>query len=246
MPHTHGGISDKKTEPEVPPDYAIYQHPQTDEVFLHSPSLVDDVLQFMETIGDASKNEASAATKEKKNYSEKLTDDNFMVTSRLIFGASYKRSRSKTKVTANTNTFTFMRQVDQDLKSRQQARIERERVAENFRRLGNHEYRKENYELAAQHYTRGLATINDTPVLYVNRALCYLKRREFKRAIMDCDYILTYLDEKYLRAWLYKAAGHKRLNDEEQYQRSVYMAKRSNHTEYEAIDNFLDKMRSYL
>ncbi|XP_022209514.1 stress-induced-phosphoprotein 1 [Drosophila obscura] len=245
MTHTKRS-SDKKPDPENKTVYIIYQQPQTDEEFIHGQSTVDDVLQFMEAIGDANKADAGAASKEKKNYSEKLTEDNYMVTSRSVYGSSYKRSRSKTKVTANTNQFTFMRQIDQDLKSRQLVRIERERVAENFRRLGNHEYRKENYEVAAQQYTKGLATINDTPVLYVNRALCYLKRREFKRAIMDCDYILTYLDPKYLRAWLYKAAAHKRLNDETHYQLSVYMARRSNHTEDEFIDNFLDKMRSHL
>ncbi|SPP83367.1 tetratricopeptide repeat protein 12 [Drosophila guanche] len=244
MAHTKRA-SEKKPNPEDIPEYIIYQHPHTDEEFIHGQSTVDDVLQLMEAIGDANKADA-ATSKEKKNYSEKLTDQNYVVTSRSIYGSNYKRSRSKTKVTANTNQFTFMRQVDLDLRSRQLVRIERERVADNFRRLGNHEYRKENYQLAIQQYTRGLATINDTPVLYVNRALCYIKRREFKRAIMDCDHILTYLDPKYLRAWLYKAAANKRLNDESHYQLSVYMARRSNHNEDEFIDNFLDKMRSHL
>lgn len=63
---------------------------------------------------------------------------------------------------------------------------------------------------------------------------------------MDTDFVLTKLDEKYLRAWLYRAAAYKRLNDEANYEYSVYQARRLNYTETEFIDDFLDKMRSLL
>jgi len=42
-------------------------------------------------------------------------------------------------------------------------------------RLGNAEYRRANFDKAIEYYTKGLNYINDSPVLYVNRSLCYIK-----------------------------------------------------------------------
>jgi len=73
------------------------------------------------------------------DISAKVTDNNFLIQSRgHSQGAgrrSTRRARStKGKAVANVNQFTFMRQIDQTLEERTQTRIERERVANNFRR----------------------------------------------------------------------------------------------------------------
>lgn len=70
--------------------------------------------------------------------------------------------------------------------------------------------------------------------------------REFRRGIMDCDYVINHVDGQYLRAWLYRAAGYKRLNDEPNFENSIYQAKRENYTQHAYIDDFVDKMRSLL
>jgi len=70
--------------------------------------------------------------------------------------------------------------------------------------------------------------------------------REYKLSIMDCDYVIAKLDGNYLRAWLYRAAAYKRLNDEANYEDSVSQARRLNRSQREFIDDFLDKMRSLL
>lgn len=79
------------------------------------------------------------------------------------------------RIALNTNQFTFMRQIDPEPEDRILARQEREFVAETFRRLGNFEYRKLRFDVAIENYTKGLKYVKDTPVLYVNRAMCYIK-----------------------------------------------------------------------
>jgi len=55
--------------------------------------------------------------------------------------------------------------------------------------------------------------------------------REFKLGIMDCDYVIAKLDGNYVRAWLYRAAAYKRLNDEANYEDSVSQARRLNRSQ---------------
>ncbi|XP_032593227.1 tetratricopeptide repeat protein 12 isoform X2 [Drosophila grimshawi] len=178
------------------------------------------------------------------DISADVTDDNYFITTRSLSVGSTSFRKSKIKVKSNTNQFTFMRQLDQSDEERVKTRIERERVANNFRRLGNAAYRRNQFKNAIEMYTKGLEYINNTPVLYINRACCNIKLRNFKIAIIDCDYILRVLDPKYVRAWLYRAGAYKRLNDEKNFEDCVYQAKRLNCKDIEFIDNFLEKMRT--
>ncbi|XP_023178826.1 tetratricopeptide repeat protein 12 isoform X3 [Drosophila hydei] len=142
------------------------------------------------------------------------------------------------------NQFTFMRQIDKSVQERMQARIERERVANNFRRLGNSAYRKAQFSTAIELYNHGLDYVNDTPVLYLNRACCYIRLRDFKRAIIDCDYILHKFDPKHIRAWLYRALSFKRLHVENSFNECISEVKRLNSRDIAFIDGFLERMRS--
>jgi len=65
--------------------------------------------------------EESDAERKREETADNVTDDNFMVTA---------RENRKT----NGDRFTFMRQVEVDLDERSKARLERERVAQNFRK----------------------------------------------------------------------------------------------------------------
>ncbi|XP_064548330.1 tetratricopeptide repeat protein 12 [Drosophila montana] len=225
-------------------------HPQYDEKFLKEPSKVVDAIQFLDIMADANKMEDTRDGKKKQakpvvDHSAEVTDNNFFISQRSLSGRmSVKRSKARIKFTTNTNQFTFMRQFDQSTEERVQSRLERERIANSFRRQGNWAYRREQFNTAIDFYNKGLENICDTPVLYINRACCYLKLRSFKRAIMDCDYILNKLDPKYMRAWLYRAAAFKRLNDEKNYEECVHQVKRLNTKEMQFIDSFLEKMRT--
>ncbi|XP_016952283.1 tetratricopeptide repeat protein 12 [Drosophila biarmipes] len=234
------GVSSKVSKP----DLFIYQHPESDESFLDErPSKVQEVIECLEAIENANKTDSSK-TREKSTLN--ISDLQFLVTHQKARKSSVFRRPKTKKVPINTNQFTFMRQIDSEPEDRILARKQREDVAETFRRMGNHEYRKLNFSLAKNYYTKGLEYIKDTPVLYVNRAMCFIKMREFKLGIMDCDYVIAKLDGNYLRAWLYRAAAYKRLNDEANFEDSVSLARRLNRTQNAFIDDFLDKMRSLL
>ncbi|XP_030374664.1 tetratricopeptide repeat protein 12 [Scaptodrosophila lebanonensis] len=221
-------------------------HPQFEEAFLRQPSKMKEVLLMLEQMATANKMEDNK--KERKTSLEiGLVDDtSFIVSRRSSKRISKRFLKVKSTVNKNMEQFTFMRQIDEDLPERTQARIEREDVAQNFRRLGNDEYRHNNYDNAIMYYNKGLEYIKDTPVLYANRALCYIKQRNYKLAIMDCDYVINKLDPRCLRAWLYRAGAFKRSGDEKAFEESVYQARKLNSKEKEFIDNFLEKMRTDL
>ncbi|XP_017031394.1 tetratricopeptide repeat protein 12 [Drosophila kikkawai] len=229
-------------------DVPVYQYLEANESFLKKPSMVKEVMEYLDTIENANKMDSTrTARKTAVDRKSVAQDDDFLVTLRTPTNvrSSFRRAKFK-KIPMNTNQFTFMRQIEPEPEDRILARQQREIVAETFRRSGNFEYRKQRFEVAIDFYTRGLTYVKDTPVLYVNRAMCYIKLRAYKRGIMDCDHVLTYIDEKYPRAWLYRAAAYKRLNDEANYEYSVSQVKRLNNTETEFIDDFLEKMRTLL
>nr|XP_032289659.1 uncharacterized protein LOC6632480 isoform X2 [Drosophila virilis] len=115
-------------------------HPQYDEKFLKEPSKVVDAVQFIDIMINSNKMEDTRDGKKKQevkpvvDISEGVTDQNFFITQRLLSERmSAKRSKARMKFTTNTNQFTFMRQVDQSSEERVEARLERERIANNFR-----------------------------------------------------------------------------------------------------------------
>ncbi|XP_020818459.1 tetratricopeptide repeat protein 12 [Drosophila serrata] len=228
-------------------DFLVHQYPEANESFLKQPSKVEDVLEYLETIENANKMDSAKARKSTVDRKSLDMNLDFMVTLRKVSNTeTYSRRGKSKKLPLNTNQFTFMRQINQEPQDRLLVRLERESVADTFRRLGNFEYRKRRFDEAINYYTKGLTYVKDTPVLYLNRAMCFIKLREYKRGIMDCDYILAYIDEKNVRAWLYRAAAYKRLSDEYNYDHSVYKARILNHTETEFIDDFLEKLRTQL
>ncbi|XP_023166463.2 tetratricopeptide repeat protein 12 [Drosophila hydei] len=205
------------------------QHPQMDESFLRLDSTVDEVINLLRSIKKPNENETETKPEE---AADSVTDDNFMVTVRDPGNTSNK----------SKDRFTFMRQVDVELAERSKARLEREKVAQKFRKLGNSDYRQGNYESAVRMYTQALENIKDSPILYINRSLSYIKLHQFKRAIIDCDFVLNKLDEKYMRAWLYRAMAYKGLDDEASYENCIKYVRKYHSKQLEFINSFLEKM----
>ncbi|KAH8393835.1 hypothetical protein KR215_001896 [Drosophila sulfurigaster] len=208
------------------------QHPQIDESFLQLNSKVEEVTTLLRSMIKPSEEEVEATTLKNETTADGVTDDNFMVTKRP----------SDTSI--NNDRFTFMRQVEVDQDERSKARLERERVAQNFRKLGNANYRQEKYENAIAMYSEAIENIKDSPVLYINRALCFIKLGNFKRAIIDCDFVLNKLDEKNLRSWLYRAMAYKSLNDEANYENCIKYVRKYHSKQMEFIDTFIEKMNA--
>ncbi|KAH8292275.1 hypothetical protein KR054_008041 [Drosophila jambulina] len=220
-----------------------------DESFLTQRSLVMDVMKQLDDMLNVNKMDAGTKGKEEKkpevDPSTGVTDTSFVVSARDVRKKS-SRPFKKVYKCSNLNQITFMRQIDVSQQHREEARADRERVAETFRRLGNEEYRRTNYEKAIYYYSKAIQYIVDSPVLYCNRALAKIKKRDYKLAIMDLDYVLLRLDAHHLKAWLYKAGALARLNDEAESQYAISNACQFNRTpkDQKYIANFLEKLRT--
>ncbi|XP_037818881.1 tetratricopeptide repeat protein 12 [Lucilia sericata] len=223
--------------------------PGLDEDFLEFESKVNQVMKLLEDISNANKKEGEeGATKKSatKNIMDEINENDFIITVKEDRTSINKKSATKIeeadkKDVAEMDKFTFMKQLEQDAEERTKNKRERERIAQNFRSLGNEAFRKQSYEKAINMYTKAIDHVKDSPILYNNRALSYMKLKNYKRAIMDCDYVLNKLEEKNLRSWLYRAAAYKRCGDEKNYETSIKLARKSNPKKTDFIDDFLDK-----
>ncbi|XP_053959720.1 tetratricopeptide repeat protein 12 [Anastrepha obliqua] len=220
-----------------------------DEDFLTFESKVNQVMKLLEDMASANKSDAEGGTKKPDTAGkEEINEENFIVSVRqdrtvLNRKAAYEKDQNEQGDPQQMDKYTFMHQMEQDAAERAKVRQERERIAQNFRRLGNEAFRKQNFEKAIQMYTKAIEHVKDSPILYNNRALCYLKLRNSKRAIIDADYVINKLDEKNLRAWLYRAAAYLRLGDEKNYETSIKFAKKNNSKEIDYITAFQEKLR---
>jgi hypothetical protein len=61
-------------------------------------------------------------------------------------------------------------------------------------------------------------------------------------AIIDCDFVLNKLDEKNLRAWLYRAKAYYQLDEMKLYEKSIFEAKKHNPKEISYIEKIVDEI----
>ncbi|EDW59404.1 tetratricopeptide repeat protein 12 [Drosophila virilis] len=222
------------------------RHRELEEDFLRRPSIVDEVINFLNEISKGGKMAKDNVDKSAADIIPDISDTNFIVMQRgqLHVKKRSKRSFLDIDMAPNLDQMTFMRQIDVTQAERDRARRERIRVAFNYRRLGNAEFRKSNFDNAIDFYTKGLEYIDDSKVLFVNRSLCHIKKRDYQRALIDLDYVLLHLDGRCLRAWLYRAGALKRMNNEDDYQRCLDNARRLNIAQVKYIEYFIEKMKS--
>jgi tetratricopeptide (TPR) repeat protein len=105
--------------------------------------------------------------------------------------------------------------------------------------MGNQAFRNGEYEKAIGMYTKALDQVRDSPILYNNRALSYIRLSLYKRAIIDCDFVINKLDEKNLRSWLYRAKAYFSLGETRLYEKCVQEAKKHHPKELGYIDKII-------
>ena len=93
-------------------------------------------------------------------------------------------------------------------------------------------------------YSKAIDQVRDSPILYNNRALSYICLSLFKRAVIDCDFVLSKLDEKNLRAWLYRAKAYFHLEETRLYEKSIAEAKKHNPKEIAYIDKIIREIEN--
>ncbi|XP_055612614.1 tetratricopeptide repeat protein 12-like [Uranotaenia lowii] len=219
-----------------------------DENFEASMGKVDEVMRIlsMMTSGEKDKEQMGMAFAEKllgedKKQLESIDVDNFIVRvnqERTVVNKRDDDSLDK----PTTDKFAFMAEMERDAARRAAERKEREQTAQGLRSAGNRAFRKGEYEKAISLYTKGIDQIRDSPILYNNRALSYIKVQMYKRAIIDCDFVISKLDEKNLRAWIYRAQGYFLLGETRAYEKSISEARKHNPKEWDYIDRIVAKI----
>ncbi|EDW43548.1 tetratricopeptide repeat protein 12 [Drosophila sechellia] len=142
------------------------------------------------------------------------------------------------------NQKSFMEQVEKDANDRAEARAKAEYEAELQRSQGNEAFRSQKYEKAILHYDKAIIKVKDSAITYCNRALCYIKLQNYKRALKDCQYVLEKLQETNLRAWLYQAHAHKGLKQDDKFEESVAKAREHNPKQLAYIDKYIKQLEA--
>nr|XP_016932190.2 tetratricopeptide repeat protein 12 [Drosophila suzukii] len=142
------------------------------------------------------------------------------------------------------NQQTFMEQVEKDANDRAEARAKAEYEAEVQRTQGNEAFRNQKYEKAVLHYGKAIIKIKDSAITYNNRALCYIKLRNYKRALQDCQYVLEKLQKTNLRAWLYQANAYKCLKQDDKFEEMVAKAREHNPNQLAYIDKYIKQLEA--
>ena len=58
---------------------------------------------------------------------------------------------------------------------------------------GNTAMKEGDYQKAIEFYTLALEHIKDLKSIYTNRALAYIKRKKYQKAIKDCTNVIEYM-----------------------------------------------------
>lgn len=159
-------------------------HQFDDEEFKSFETKVDSVMKILEKLNASDKEDQENGMVSADQYLhgkikdlENLNEDTFIVNVKqdrtVINKAALEDDEDKGPKTMDQ--YTFMMQLESDAKKRAAVKKEREQIAQNFRKMGNEAFRKQEYEKAINLYTKAIDHVKDSPILYNNRALCYIK-----------------------------------------------------------------------
>lgn len=159
-------------------------HQFDDEEFKSFETKVDSVMKILEKLNASDKEDQENGMVSADQYLhgkikdlENLNEDTFIVNVKqdrtVINKAALEDDEDEGPKTLDQ--YTFMKQLESDAKKRAAVKKEREQIAQNFRKMGNEAFRKQEYEKAINLYTKAIDHVKDSPILYNNRALCYIK-----------------------------------------------------------------------
>lgn len=95
---------------------------------------------------------------------------------------------------ANLSKNLSLKTLEKNVENLRKERETAKNKAIEKKNAGNELILKKEYFAAVKLYTEGLQYAKDFKELYTNRALAYLKQREFRKAIQDCTRILEYIE----------------------------------------------------
>lgn len=206
-----------------------------EEDFRQFESKIDEVLHLLKGMNNCDRKFSiiPAAANETDKVCSKLSEEDFIV---KITENRTVINTTETKPKEEMDQLAFMEEVERDALRRSEERKERQTMAQNLRKLGNQAFRNGEYEKAINMYTKAIDHVKDSPVLYNNRALTYIRLGLYKKAVIDADFVLQKLDEKNVRSWLYRAKSYFLLGETRDFEKSVNEAKKNNPKDLEFIE----------
>jgi len=90
--------------------------------------------------------------------------------------------------------------------------MEQDRTAENERLKGNEFVKSKDFDLAIKAYSRSLEINGNEPFTFANRAMAYLKMKDFKKAVGDATKAIE-LKPGYLKAYHRRGKANFALNN---------------------------------
>jgi len=105
------------------------------------------------------------------------------------------------------DTQAFMKIMEKDSDQRAADRKERKVTSDKFRKAGNIKFGHKDFAGALKNYNEAIKLIKDSPCLYNNRALTYIRLGLFSSAVEDCEKAL-FLEEYSLRARMFLAKSY--------------------------------------
>ncbi|XP_031620138.1 tetratricopeptide repeat protein 12 [Contarinia nasturtii] len=201
-----------------------------EEDFRQFENRIDEVHHLLKGMNNCDRKLSTSAFDITKEFTNKLSTDDFVV--KITENRTVINKEEKPEM----NRLTFMQEVERDAKRRTEERKQRESVGQNLRKIGNEAFRNGEFEKAISMYSKAIDHVKDSPVLYNNRALTYIRLGLYKKAIIDCDFVLQKLDEKNVRSWLYRAKGYYLLGEKRDFEKSVNEAKKNNPKNLEFIE----------
>lgn len=143
--------------------------------------------------------------------------------------------------------------MEQDIKERNARVQEKIRVSNSLKEQGNEAFRIGDYFKAVELYTNSIDTYWSNKESWLNRACCYLKQKQFEKAVQDCTEIIQYMEiiedgfersrELAIKAFLWRSKARFHLMEFRESFEDSLMAKKILGKDDQEIDQNLEKTK---
>lgn len=83
--------------------------------------------------------------------------------------------------------------MEADMQERKKRRKKDNQNAKRIKDKGNKAMKEGDYQQAIDFYTLALEHVKDLKSIYTNRALAYIKKKKYNKAIKDCTNVIEYM-----------------------------------------------------
>ncbi|XP_017784539.1 PREDICTED: tetratricopeptide repeat protein 12-like [Nicrophorus vespilloides] len=205
---------------------------ELDEEFNNFMYKVTEVNEIVKKLNSKDETVAQIGTIEAEKYLngnaeaalEKIDDDD------IVLRVTSKKAMINPKALLpekDENTMSqesFMTEVSKDADMRYKNRLLRKERMETFKKQATLAFRRGDYERALCCYNKAIEQIKDSPLLYNNRCLTFLKLKLYDKAISDAETALR-LNENCLKSYLFIAKANYLSDNLKEFSNAIEKAK---------------------